>query len=205
MALLFRHAARQGSVQAMRALGALYVRGEGVPRNTAERMGWFDEAAMRDDADAMFALSQGFERGRGAAPGAAILPGDQVAAMLRQCSREAPEAGETSWQPEEADIAALEAALAAALREHPETRGKSSPSFDWSRAPEGWNRQYVGIVRGRRRFVYGNFYPRRLYGEEAMPNWTRPVLICDGGSVFFGVEYDVEARRFTHIAFNGAI
>ena len=138
-------------------------------------------------------------------PGAAILPGDQVTAMLRQCSREAPEAGETNWQPGAADIEALEAALPAALRERPETRGNHPPAFDWSSAPEGWNRQYVGIVRGGRRFVYGNFYPRRLYGEDAMPNSTRPVLICDGGSVFFGVEYDVEARRFTHLAFNGAI
>lgn len=61
-----RHAARQGSVQAMRALGAIYVRGEGeVPRNTAEGMGWFYEAAMRNNAEAMYALSQGFERGVG--------------------------------------------------------------------------------------------------------------------------------------------
>jgi TPR repeat protein len=62
----FRHAARRGSTQAMRALGAIYVRGEpGVPRNTAEGMSWFYEAALRNDADAMYALSQGFERGVG--------------------------------------------------------------------------------------------------------------------------------------------
>lgn len=139
-------------------------------------------------------------------PGAAILPGEQVPVMLRQCSREAPEAGEASWQPGEADIAALEAALPAALRDRPETRGDYSPAFDWSRAPEGWGRQYVGIVRGGRRFVYGNFHPRRLYRDDPIADWrTHPVIICDGGSVFFGVEYDVEAGRFTHLAFNGAI
>lgn len=62
----FRHAARQGSVPAMRALGSLYVRGEpGVDRNTAEGMGWFYEAALRNDGAAMYALSQGFEQGVG--------------------------------------------------------------------------------------------------------------------------------------------
>jgi len=62
----FRRAAREGSVQAMRALGGIYMRGDGeIPRNAAEAMGWFYEASMRDDAEAMYALSQGFARGVG--------------------------------------------------------------------------------------------------------------------------------------------
>ena len=30
-----------------------------------------------------------------------------------------------------------------------------------------------------------------------------PVVICDGGSAFFGVEYDVERGQITGMAFNG--
>jgi len=30
-------------------------------------------------------------------------------------------------------------------------------------------------------------------------------MVCDGGPAFFGVEYDVAARRFTHFGFNGSL
>ena len=50
-------------------------------------------------------------------------------------------------------------------------------------------------IRGGRRFLYGNFYPRSA--DEVSPDpdqWRRePVMVCDGGPAFFGVEYDVEA------------
>ena len=71
-------------------------------------------------------------------------------------------------------------------------------------APNGWLRQYVGIVRGGRRFVYGNFFPRSVtrYGDAG--RWRRePVMVCDGGPAFFGIEYDVESGTFTQLGFNG--
>jgi hypothetical protein len=142
-------------------------------------------------------------------PDAAILPGSAVAAMLHQCSRLAPAPGEGSWTPEAGDIARLEAALPAAVRDRAEIRRSHYPSDpDWARVPEGWRRQYVGLVRGGRRFIYGNFYPRRdeVDVDFAMPGWrTEPAQICDGGAVIFGAEYDVEAGRFTQIAFNGEL
>jgi hypothetical protein len=149
---------------------------------------------------------------------AVILPGNQAELALDQCSRSSPALGEASWQPEAADIVALEAALPAALaasnlsaieerlRARPEVGTPNPSDPDWATAPRGWQRQYVGIVRGGRRFIYGNFYPHRPDDDRLMPDWrTAPVRVCDGGPVFFGAEYDVEARRFTHVAFNGAI
>jgi hypothetical protein len=132
--------------------------------------------------------------------GAAILDGATVPTMLQQCSRGSPTAGEDTWQPSAADIVALEAGLAAAL-------AARSPAgeLDWSHAPQGWLRQYVGIVRGGRHFVYGNFFPDRMPGMEPERWQHEPVRICDGGPVFFGVEYDVAARRFIQVDFNGAI
>ena len=111
-----------------------------------------------------------------------------------------PANGEATWQPGAADIAALEAALPAALAAQ-----KPTGAPDWSRAPQGWRRQYVGLVRGGRRFLYGNFYPRSADEYRQDPDqWRRePVMVCDGGPAFFGVEYDVEAGRFTHFGFNG--
>ena len=133
-------------------------------------------------------------------PDAAVLPGSAVATMLRQCSRGAPAAGEATWQPGGNEVAALEAALPAVLAARPE-------GHELATAPDGWLRQYVGIVRGGRRFLYGNFFPRetaRHYDDAG--RWRRePVLVCDGGPPFFGVEYDVDGRRFTRIDFNGAL
>ncbi|WP_291835166.1 hypothetical protein [Brevundimonas sp.] len=126
---------------------------------------------------------------------AAILPGSAAKQMLVQCSREAPEPGEGTWVPDWSDIAALEAALPEALAGRSETG-----AFGHRKPPEGWSRHYVGLVRDGRRFVYGSFFPTGS-GVESSPDEV--VRICDGGPAFFGVEFDVGARRFTHLAFNG--
>jgi hypothetical protein len=139
---------------------------------------------------------------------AVVLPGSTVATMLRQCSRSAPAAGEGTWQPREEDIAALEAALPPILLARREIRVEHYPSEpEWARFPHGWQRQYIGIVRGGRRSIYGNFFPRETarVGDDAQ-RWRRePVLVCDGGPVFFGAEYDFESGRLIQLAFNGAI
>jgi hypothetical protein len=140
-------------------------------------------------------------------PEAVILPRSTVATMLHQCSRSAPRPGEATWQPAESDVAALEAALPAALMSRPEIRVEHYSSEPiWARFPQGWRRQYVGIVRGGRHFLYGNFYSGESAADSMGDRWRRePVLICDGGPYFFGAEYDVEAGRFTQIAFNGSL
>lgn len=133
-------------------------------------------------------------------PDIAILPAAAIAEMLAPCSREAPAPGKGNWTPGIGEIKKLEAELPDALaqakiREPGAIRG----------APQGWKRQYVGIIRNGRRYIYGNFIPKGEV-EPSMTNWRRePVRICDGGPAFFGVEYDVEKARVTHLAFNGAI
>lgn len=126
---------------------------------------------------------------------AIILPGSALPGMLSQCSRPAPEQGETTWKPAPSDIASLEAALLPALRSK-----HAGPGADWTDFPGNWIRQYVGIVRKGRRFIYGNFAPRADY-----KGLDQPLIVCDGGPAFFGAEYDVEAGRFSHMAFNGSV
>ena len=140
-------------------------------------------------------------------PDAAILPGSDAPFLLNQCSRQTPSPGEATWTPGPGDISRLEAALAEAVRPREEIRmSRHRDDLDWAEVPLGWRRQYVGIVRGGRRFIYGNFYPRRH--DEIFPSdppWphSAPSFVCDGGPVFFGAEYDVEAGTFTQIEFNG--
>jgi hypothetical protein len=129
---------------------------------------------------------------------AAILPGSAVETILGQCSRDTPSAGEGTWQPAAADIIALEAALSPEL-----LRRSASGDPDWATFPNAWLRQYVGIIRKGRRYVYGSFLPPGSSGYAKDPQ--EPFIICDGGPGIFGAEYDVEAGSFTHLAFNGAM
>ncbi len=135
----------------------------------------------------------------GAAPSlpvdAVVLLPSQADSLLAQCSRETPSKGGEAWTPSVEDILALESLLPEALRLSRHIRGP-----DFSKAPNGWKRQYVGIVRNGRRLVYGNFFPSH---ETQWPSRTEAVVVCDGGPSFFGVEYDVAARRIVHLAFNG--
>jgi hypothetical protein len=129
-------------------------------------------------------------------PDAVVLPGGMASSVLHQCSRTTPAIGSSTWQPGADDILALERALPKALTAQ---AAKGDP--DWSNAPAGWRRQYVGIVLKGRRLIYGNFFPD---GIEPGSWRTKPQIVCDGGAPFFGVVYDVAAHRITGLAFNGS-
>jgi TPR repeat protein len=61
-----QYGARHGSAPSMRSIGFILLRGEdGARADPAAAMGWFYEAALRNDAISMLALSRGFERGVG--------------------------------------------------------------------------------------------------------------------------------------------
>lgn len=65
----FRRAAAEGSVPAMRALGQIYLDGEGgAPRNSEEALAWFFQAAQRGDGASMYVLARAFEKGIGVEP-----------------------------------------------------------------------------------------------------------------------------------------
>jgi hypothetical protein len=84
--------------------------------------------------------------------------------------------------------------------------GFDPKQFDWTRLPKGFGRQYVGIIRDGRRFIYGNFWSEKLEGDHGSGgNYSRsPQIVCDGGPTFFGVEYEPATGKYTHMAFNGS-
>lgn len=141
----------------------------------------------------------GFEAARSAEPTRAILAGSAASALLKQCSRAVPQPGEATWPPTAADIGRMEALLPVALAKAPQGR-----ELDAARVLSSWRRQYVGIVRKGKRYIYGNFFPQQDPQEHL--GWrTRPIIVCDGGPVFFGAEMDVAAQRLSHLAFNGSL
>ena len=131
----------------------------------------------------------------------AILPAEKAQRFSQQCSRISPSPVTGTWAPTQADVAALEAVLGAELATQllPEAGAK----------PEDYYRQYAGLVTGGRKIIYVNGLHRDAVerAPEAQQNsWkTDPAMICDGGSITFGVEYDPASKTFSNFAFNGRV
>jgi TPR repeat protein len=61
----WRDASDQGDTRAMRSIGWLYEKGQGVQQNYAEAMRWFRKAADGGDVDAMYRLGNCYADGHG--------------------------------------------------------------------------------------------------------------------------------------------
>jgi hypothetical protein len=135
----------------------------------------------------------------------AILPPDAGKRLLNQCSRGTPQHVIGIWSPAGWQVRELESRLAAALAIEAQRR-----RFRYAQ-PTAFRRQYVGLLIGGRRIIYVNAFPRDV-GDPAKDgtpatrhfDWRRePLIVCDGGPAFFGVEYDSQKRTFVHFEFNG--
>jgi hypothetical protein len=63
-----------------------------------------------------------------------------------------------------------------------------------------YGRQYVGFVKDGKRCVYRNFFKG---GSEITHAASVPVVTCDGGDDYWGIEYSLDSRTFENIHFNG--
>jgi len=65
--------------------------------------------------------------------------------------------------------------------------------------PDRYYRQYLGIIIENRKFVFINAF----CDDKPTEDWTdRIVDVCDGGCSW-GVVYDVETGKFSHLEMNG--
>ncbi len=132
-----------------------------------------------------------------------VLPPQIAPQLLKQCSRAAPSGFQSIWMPDLPQIRDLEARLPAALGSALQKAGASRY------APADYLRQYAGFTVNGRKIIYVNGMLRRGVDNEALPpefrrDWRhQPVVVCDGGVGYFGVEYDPSTKTFAHLAFNG--
>jgi hypothetical protein len=131
-----------------------------------------------------------------------VLTGDAARMLARQCSRISPGPAEGIWTPTDAEADAIEDELILLVAREMENAGQS-PS------PGGYYRQYAGFVIGGHRVIYVNGVDESAIEHDTNSqhpfDWrTQPILICDGGPITFGVEYDPATRQFSNFAFNGA-
>lgn len=97
------------------------------------------------------------------------------------------------YTPSRGEVAALEKKLPAVVGQ----LGKVRPEFVQRLA--GYTRQYVGLVDGKERWIWVNFFCNAMSAD-----WTRHlVAVDDGGDCFGTVEYQPATGRFRNFQLNG--
>jgi hypothetical protein len=124
----------------------------------------------------------------------AILPTSQGAAVLQQCSRGSPADVSDFWIPSASQVLAIEKLLPELLRKS----GHKLKLFDSYR-------QYVGVTSHGKKLIYLNSFPGfALEHSSDRRDWrTTALTVCDGGDVFWGVEFDPADNTFHDMQFNG--
>jgi hypothetical protein len=124
-----------------------------------------------------------------------IFAGERALELTEQCSRVSPGPVENTWTPSAADIDAMEPALLERVRQELATAGAQEDAATYVR-------QYGGLVIGGKRVIYTHGFIERI--DDPDEGWrTHARIICDGGPITFGVEYDLATRAFSNFAFNG--
>ena len=121
-----------------------------------------------------------------------ILTGKDAAAAFDQCSRGTPAHDSVLWTPSAADIDTLEGRYSR-LRDVP---ARKRSCF-----------QCVGFTTGGKRYIYVNAYPIVMredrWGDKNIDWEHTAIVVCDGGSAFFGMVYVLESVSVA-LATNGA-
>ena len=123
-----------------------------------------------------------------------VLKGEAALEVLKQCSRPAPGA-DGIWEPTESDIWMVEEEI----DQLHGMKAKICCALGLKlRNPRSFHRQYSGILVKGKRFIYVNAFPE---GNEVPAGSA--VVVCDGGTSYWGALYDPATQRFTNLAFNG--
>ena len=118
-----------------------------------------------------------------------IMTGAVRAKVVAPCSRPAPAKYTRFWNPSEKQIDELE------------SRFDSSVQQPILHPLADYFRQYVGIQRGKTKLIYLNALAKSKHGSPV--DLGTPLIICDGGSSSFGVEYSFETKCFQNFSFDG--
>jgi hypothetical protein len=141
----------------------------------------------------LFCLAAGDVVGAPGGGGSVVaLPRSAFETGLHFCSREGPAGLSGFWQVPAAEAANIDGQLLRKLRD-PRLRGQLGAD------PTAYTRQYVGLVRKGRRYVYVNASMRRP------ANWrTQLIVVCDDGASSWGIEYDPRSTSFSDLKTNAA-
>lgn len=135
-----------------------------------------------------------------------VFSASDATPQIVQCSRQVPGPVGGTWTPDQPTIRRLETLLAPTLQD---AINREQPDESKRHAASGYYRQYFGLVVDGHRIVYVNGFHEvslKLFSGSSAPrqNWHETAVnVCDGGTLFFGAEYDPAAGTLQHLRFNG--
>ena len=133
-------------------------------------------------------------------PQSVILTGAALSKQeFQMCSRGSSQDMDGFWTPTLAQARQLEEDMPQKLSV-PDS--PPPPNQEWLKKDD-YFRQYIGFTRKGKRFIYVNAFSKRAPNDFASYWKKTPIRVDDGGTGFWGMEYDVEKRTFSHLATNG--
>ncbi len=142
------------------------------------------------------------------APRVAILPLDEARVALRPCTRRPPRGAGDAWVPTSAVARRVDGELVPVL-DSVLRRVHRAGGYPNARTSADYRRHYAGCRRGRRWYLYVSgthdlsYRPFGRGDSSRTVGWEkRTIQACDGGTLYFGVEYDLHTRRFGGVEFN---
>ena len=110
-------------------------------------------------------------------------------------ARELPQSANGSWMPSRSVIAELERRLPDFVAQHTTLRRSVSDDY----------KQYVGIIRDERRFVFLSAFSLPSDAPK-VPEWQRkPIRFGGGGDTVWRVQYDPQEKTFEQFEVNGPL
>lgn len=130
-----------------------------------------------------------------------LFEGEDALQLANQCSRPSPGPVGGTWKPTKTQILELESRLPHVISSEL-TNKKLNGEFK----PYDYFRQFAGLIVAEKKVIYVNGIHREAFGHEAEEGsfwWQKPLIICDGGAIAFGVEYKPDTSEFDNFSFNG--
>ncbi len=125
-----------------------------------------------------------------------VLPESVAKELVRYLSYPTFKHFDGTWMPVEADVQTMESRLSR-ITQLASQSGIKDKRMDH---PEGFYRQYVGIMVGKHKFIYINAF----CAESSLSYWKQKlVVVSDGGSCFWNVIYDFASGEFSYLQING--
>jgi len=123
--------------------------------------------------------------------------------VLDQCSRSIPKNIKGFWRPGEDDIKTLESNFQYVTKLVATECCVIGSKVD---SLKGWGFQYLGVVIKGKKYIYINAFPATDIARYKQRNYDlslTAVVVCDGGTYYWGVLFDPETKQFSLLSFNG--
>lgn len=121
--------------------------------------------------------------------------------LLQQCSRNSPQNIQYFWQVSDSTLSKL------VLDMDTISTLASSQGYPQIKINK-YGYQAIGITIKGEKYVYINAFrigKRALKDDPFLKNWKKsPIIVCDGGTSFWGILYHVSSHQFSHLAVNGS-